>query len=58
MHVSRGRKKLLFLSEKVKSNVPSNRVAVKCGGKIASESTYRKRGTDVIMEDYLYEILL
>lgn len=41
-----------------KSNVPSNRVAVKCGGKIASESTYRKRGTDVIMEDYLYEILL
>ena len=41
-----------------KGNIPSNRVAVKCGGKIVSESTYKKRGTDMIMEDYLYEILL
>ena len=30
------------------------RTHYKCGGKIAGESTYRKRGTDVIMEDYLY----
>ena len=41
-----------------KGNIPSNRVAVKCGGKIAGESTYKKRGTDISMEDYLYEILL
>ncbi len=39
-------------------NLASNRVAVKCGGKIVSESTYRKRGTDVIMKDYKYEVLL
>ena len=39
-------------------NLASNRVAVKCGGKVVSESTYRKRGTDVIMKDYKYEILL
>ena len=41
-----------------KGNIPSNRVAVKCGGKIAGEKTYQKRGTDIIMEEYLYEILL
>ena len=41
-----------------KGNIRSNRVAVKCGGKIVGESTYKKRGTDMIMEDYLYEILL
>lgn len=41
-----------------KGNVASNRVAVKCGGKIAAEKTYKKRGTDVIMEEYLYEICL
>ncbi len=41
-----------------KGNVPSNCVAVKCGGKIVSDKTYKKRGTDVIMEEYLYEVLL
>lgn len=41
-----------------KENVPSNHVAVKCGGKIIAEKIYIKRGTDVIMEEYLYEILL
>ena len=39
-------------------NAPSNRVAQKCGGKIVSESTYKKRGTDIIMKDYKYEIVL
>lgn len=39
-------------------NFASNRVAVKCGGKIINKSTYRKKGTDVIMKDYKYEILL
>lgn len=41
-----------------KENVPSNHVAVKCGGKIVSEKTYKKRGTDITMEEYLYEVLL
>lgn len=41
-----------------KGNVPSNRVAVKCGGRIVGEKTYKKRGTDVTMEEYLYEVLL
>lgn len=41
-----------------KGNIPSNRVAVKCGGKIVGEKTYKKRGTDIVMEEYLYEILL
>ena len=39
-------------------NLASNRVAMKCGGKIVSESTYKKRGTDIVMKDYKYEILL
>ena len=39
-------------------NVPSNRVAQKCGGKIVSESTYKKRGTDIVMKDYKYEIAI
>ena len=53
---NRGAEKVtIFVS---KENIPSNRVAVKCGGKIAGENTYRKRGTDIIMEDYLYEIAL
>lgn len=39
-------------------NVASNRVAQKCGGKIVSESTYKKKGTDIIMKDYKYEVLL
>lgn len=29
-----------------------------CGGKIVSENTYQKRGTDIIMKDYKYEIIL
>lgn len=41
-----------------KGNVPSNRVAVKCGGRIVAEKAYKKRGTDVIMEEYLYEVSL
>ena len=39
-------------------NLASNRVAVKCGGKIVSESTYEKKGTNVLMKDYKYEISL
>lgn len=41
-----------------KENIASNRVAQKCGGKIVSENTYKKRGTDIIMKDYKYEVLL
>ena len=41
-----------------KENIPSNRVAVKCGGRIVGEKTYKKRGTDVTMEEYLYLVLL
>lgn len=40
------------------TNAASNRVAQKCGGKIVSENTYKKRGTDTIMKDYKYEIIL
>ena len=39
-------------------NIASNRVAQKCGGKIVSESTYKKRGTDITMKDYRYEVIL
>lgn len=39
-------------------NIASNRVAQKCGGKIVSESTYKKRGTGIIMKDYKYEVVL
>lgn len=39
-------------------NIASNRVAQKCGGKIVSESTYKKRGTDLMMNDYKYEVVL
>ena len=53
---SQGAEKVtIFVSQE---NIASNRVAQKCGGKIVSESTYKKRGTDVIMRDYKYEILL
>lgn len=41
-----------------KGNVPSNRVALKCGGKIVSENTYNKKGTNIVMEEYLYEVWL
>lgn len=39
-------------------NIPSNRVAVKCGGKIVGENSYKKRGTDIIMKNYKYEVIL
>ncbi len=39
-------------------NIASNRVAQKCGGKVVSESTYKKRGTDIIMKEYKYEVEL
>ncbi len=29
-----------------------------CGGRIVAEKAYKKRGTDVIMEEYLYEVSL
>lgn len=45
----------IFVSQ---DNAASNRVAQKCGGKIVSESTYKKRGTDIIMKDYKYEVVL
>lgn len=41
-----------------KENIPSNRVAIKCGGKPVQEGTYRKKGTETLREEYLYEILL
>lgn len=53
---SQGAEKVTILVSK--GNVPSNCVAVKCGGRIVAEKTYKKRGTDVIMEEYLYEVLL
>lgn len=37
-------------------NVASKRVAEKCGGRIVGESTYNKRGTDIVMKDYIYQI--
>ena len=39
-------------------NAASNRVAQKCGGQIVSENTYTKRGTDITMKEYKYEIQL
>ena len=39
-------------------NAASNRVAQKCGGKIVGENTYQKRGTDIIMKDFKYEVIL
>lgn len=39
-------------------NIASNRVVQKCGGKIVSEGTFKKSGTDIIMKDYKYEIVL
>ena len=50
-----GDKATIFVGQ---DNVASNRVAVKCGGKIVGENTYKKRGTDIIMKDYKYEIEL
>lgn len=39
-------------------NIASKRVAEKCGGIIVSESSYKKKGTDIIMKDYTYEVVL
>ena len=39
-------------------NAASNRVAQKCGGQIVSENAYTKRGTDITMKEYKYEIQL
>lgn len=39
-------------------NIASNQVAKKCGGKIAGEKTYKKRGTDEWKTEYLYEVTL
>ena len=53
---SQGAEKVtVFVSQE---NAASNRVAQKCGGKIVGESTYKKRGTDIVMKDYKYEIIL
>ncbi len=53
---SQGAEKVtVFVSQE---NIASNRVAQKCGGKIVGENTYRKRGTETIMKDYKYEIIL
>lgn len=52
---SQGAKKVtIFISQE---NIASNRVAQKCGGEIVSESTYKKRGTDITMKDYKYEVV-
>lgn len=45
----------IFVSEE---NVASNRVAQKCGGVIVDKSTYHKKGTDKIMQEYKYEVKL
>ena len=53
---SQGAEKVtIFVSQE---NIASNRVVLKCGGKVVSESTYKKKGTDTIMKDYKYEIIL
>lgn len=52
---SQGAEKVtIFVSQ---GNIASNRVAQKCGGKIVSENTYKKRGTDITMKDYKYEVV-
>lgn len=51
-----GAKKVtIFVS---RENLASNRVAQKCGGKIVGETTYKKRGTDIVMKEYKYEVIL
>lgn len=39
-------------------NAASRRVAEKCGGQIAAESICQKRGTDQVIREYRYDILL
>lgn len=45
----------IFVSQE---NVASKRVAEKCGGTIVGESSYKKHGTDLLMKDYKYEVIL
>ncbi len=53
---SQGAEKVtIFVS---KENIASNRVAQKCGGVIVGESTYQKKGTDTVMKEYKYEVIL
>ena len=54
-HTQGAEKVTIFVNQE---NIASNRVAQKCGGKIVSENIYKKRGTDIIMKDYKYEIVL
>lgn len=41
-----------------KNNTGSNAVMKKLGFTVAEESVYRKRGTDKICADYIYELKL
>lgn len=54
--ISQGAERVTILVSK--ENTASRRVAEKCGGTIVGESTYRKKGTDTVMTEYKYEILL
>jgi len=53
---SQGAEKVTILVSE--ENRALNRVAEKCGGKIVSENTYKKQGTNVVMKEYKYEIEL
>lgn len=39
-------------------NTASNRVAIKCGGIVVDEKTYKKKGTDIEMTEQKYEVNL
>lgn len=41
-----------------KENVASNHVAQNCGGVIESINDYRKKGTDVVMQEYKYVVMV
>ncbi len=41
-----------------RDNAPSNCVAQKCGGRVVSKRDYLKKGTDVRMTEYIYEVEL
>lgn len=41
-----------------KENVGSNRVVSKLGFTVVGENRYKKRGTEILFEDYLYELRL
>lgn len=53
---SQGAEKVTILVSK--ENIASKRVAQKCGGVIVGESTYQKKGTDIFMNEYKYEVVL